>query len=132
MFDFGISKLVALLQFLLALAGCSMGGVDYTSRVAQDGHVSLSSRARVEDGVARFECRASDSGWCHYTLYPEACSQRRDCALAPLRRFVVARGDTRQFAGLRDFTPCVAADARPLGPDCKPDPAQGAAAAAPR
>lgn len=120
MLDLGISKFVALLQFLLALAGCSMGSVDYTSRIAQDGHIALSSRARVEDGVARFECRTSDSGWCHYTLYPEACHLRRDCALAPLRRFAVARGETRQFAGVRDFTPCVAIDTQPLGPDCKP------------
>ena len=120
MFDFGISKLVALLQFLLALAGCSMGGVDYTSRVAQDGHVSLSSRARVEDGVARFECRASDSGWCHYTLYADACDAGTGCMQAPLRRFSVARGDSRQIAGLEGFRVCVGLDAGTLGPDCKP------------
>lgn len=115
-----MTKLVALLQFLLALSGCSLGEVTYSDRIAEGRHDVLSSKARVQDGVARFECRASDSGWCHYTLYPDACGSGKDCALAPLQRFAVARGESRQVAGLRDFRLCVRIDDALPGPDCQP------------
>ena len=120
MFDLGMTKFVALLQFLLALGGCSLGGTTYSNRIAEGGHDVLASRARVQDGVARFDCRASDSGWCHYTLYADACDAGTGCTQAPLRRFSVARGDSRQIAGLDGFRVCVGLDAGTLGPDCKP------------
>ena len=113
-----MSKLIALLQFLLALAGFSSGGTTWTSQVHDNGHV-LSSRAQAQDGVARFDCRASDSGLCYYTLYAAACA-RTNCNDAPLRRFSVARDQSRQFAGLAGFHPCVDTTGAALGPDCKP------------
>jgi hypothetical protein len=115
-------KFAALLQFLLALGGCAMGGTTYTHRISQDGHDVLASEARLQDGVARFDCEASDSGWCHYTLYADACEagSGSGCTQAPLRRFSVARGDSRQIAGLDGFRVCVGLDAGTLGPDCKP------------
>ena len=113
-----MSKLIALLQFLLALAGFSSGGTTWTSQVHDNGHV-LSSRAQAQDGVARFDCRASDSGLCYYTLYAAACA-RTNCNDAPLRRFSVARDQSRQFAGLAGFHPCVDTTNTALGPDCKP------------
>ena len=123
MFDLGMTKFVALLQFLLALGGCSLGGPTDSNRIAEGGHDVLASRARVQDGVARFDCRASDSGWCHYTLYPDAGGAGKDCALAPIQRFAVARGDSRQIAGLSGFRLCVGPDDTALGPDCQPDAA---------
>ena len=105
---------------LLILSACNIGGTTYSNRIANDGHDVLSSKARVRDGVARFECKASDSGRCHYTLYPEACSGKVDCQLAPLRRFSVARGQTREIAGVRDFRVCVGIDATAMGADCQP------------
>ena len=114
-----MSKLTALLQFLVALSGCSMGGTTWTSRVA-DGGVRLHSTVRLQDGVARFDCIDSSSGQCHYTLYPDACDGKATCALAPLQRFSVARGTDRQVAGLGGFRPCVSVDAAALGPDCLP------------
>lgn len=114
------TKLIALLQFLLALGGCSLGGTSYSNHIANGGHDVLVSKAQVQDGVARFDCKTSDSGWCHYTLYPDACAAGEDCALAPLQRFKVARGESRQIAGLQDFRLCVGIDATALGPDCKP------------
>jgi hypothetical protein len=113
-------KFAALLQFLLALGGCAMGGTTYTHRISNDGHDSLSSQARLQDGVARFDCEASDSGWCHYTLYANDCDTGTVCAQAPLRHFAVARGDSRQIAGLDGFRVCVGLDAGALGPDCQP------------
>jgi len=114
-----MTKFIALLQFLLALAGIHTGGTSYSTRVATNGHDTLNSEARVRDGVARFECAASDSGWCHYTLYPDACADK-SCADAPLRQFSVASGQSRRFPGLAGFRLCVDADGTALGPDCKP------------
>ena len=105
---------------LLILSACNIGGTTYSNRIANDGHDVLSSKARVRDGVARFECKASDSGRCHYTLYPEACSGKADCELAPLQRFTVARGQAREIAGVRDFRVCVGIDATALRADCQP------------
>ena len=114
-----MSKLIALLQFLLALSGCSVGGITHTNRIDSD-HTHLTSKAHVQDGVARFNCLESSSGSCHYTLYPDACAGKADCQLAPLQRFTVARGESRQIAGLVDFRPCVATTGAPLGADCQP------------
>lgn len=114
-----MNKFVALVQFLFALSGCALDGSSHTHRVVDDGRALLDSKARVQDGVARFECRASDSGWCHYTLYPEACAGQPDCALAPLHRFKLARGDTRQLAGVAGVGICVDARGEALGPDCR-------------
>lgn len=105
---------------LLILSSCGAGGTTYSNRVGNNGHDVLYSKARVKDGVARFECKASDSGTCHYTLYPDACDGKADCTLAPLQRFSVARGKTRQIAGLDGFRVCVGTDARALRPDCAP------------
>jgi hypothetical protein len=118
-------KLIALARvlfspLLLILSACNIGGTTYSNRIANNGHDVLSSQARVQDGVARFECKASDSGRCHYTLYPEACSGKADCGLAPLQRFTVPRGQAREFAGVRDFRVCVAIDGATLRADCQP------------
>lgn len=112
-----MSKLAALLQFLLALSGCSLGGSTFIDRIDNPAQ-TLHSKTRVQDGVARFECLASSSGQCHYTLYPDACGQRADCRLAPLQRFSVARGHDRQIAGLSGFRPCVSVDAALPAADC--------------
>lgn len=115
-----MSKLIALLHFLLALAGIDIGSTSYSNRIIGNGHDALYSLAHAKDGVARFECRASDSGTCHYTLYPDACAGKADCRLAPLQHFTVARGQTRQIAGLHEFRVCVGIDERPLRADCEP------------
>ena len=114
-----MSKFIALLQFLLALSGCSVGGTTFTNRIDGD-QVRLTSKAHVQDGVARFNCVESSSGSCHYTLYPDACAGKADCQLAPLQRFSVVRGESHQIAGLVDFRPCVATNGAAMGADCQP------------
>ena len=114
-----MSKFIALLQFLLALSGCSVGGTTYTNRIDSD-QIRLTSKAHVQDGVARFNCVESSSGRCHYTLYPDACAGKADCQLAPLQRFTVARGESRQIAGLVEFRPCVATTGAAMSADCQP------------
>lgn len=120
-----MSKLIDIARLLfspllLILAACNAGGTTYSSRIGVDGHDTLHSKARAKDGIARFECKASDSGHCHYTLYPEACSGKADCQLAPLRRFSVARGQVHEIAGVGDFRVCVGIDATAMGADCQP------------
>lgn len=110
-----------LLSPLLAiLSACGAGGTSYSNRIGANGHDVLHSKAHAKDGVARFECRASDSGACHYTLYPDACAGKADCRLAPLQRFVVARGQVREIAGLGEFRICVGTSDAALGADCQP------------
>jgi hypothetical protein len=115
-----VTKLIALLHFLLALAGIDIGSTSYSNRIVGNDHDALYSLAHAKDGVARFECKASDSGWCHYTLYPERCAGQADCNLAPLQHFTIARGQTRQIVGLDEFRVCVGIDERKLGADCGP------------
>ncbi|PNS08972.1 hypothetical protein [Solilutibacter silvestris] len=112
-------KLIALFQFLLALSGCSQSGTTISHRI-QSNDESLDSTIHIQDGVARFECVDSSSGQCQYTLYPDACSGKPDCKLAPLQRFGVARGESRQLAGVVKFHPCVTTTTATLGADCKP------------
>ena len=114
-----MSKFIALLHFLLALSGCSVGGTTHTNRIDSN-REQLLSKAHVQDGVARFNCVESSSGSCHYTLYPDACAGKADCQLAPLQRFTVGRGESRQIAGLVEFRPCVATTAAAMGADCQP------------
>lgn len=126
MFNLGMTKFIALLQFLLALAGCSPGGTTWTSRV-DAGPVALHSKASVQDGVAHFECVKSSSGGCHYTLYPEACGGNAACQLAPLQRFTLASGDSRQLTGMIGFRPCVRVDDVLPAADCHPAAGGGGA-----
>ncbi len=116
---FDIARLL-LSPLLLILSACGMDGTSYSNRIGANGHDALYSKAHAKDGIARFECKASDSGVCHYTLYPDACSGKADCKLAPLQRFTVARGESKQIAGLRDFRVCVGIDEKALGADCEP------------
>lgn len=118
-------KLIAIARLLLSpllliLSACGVDGTSYSNRIGNNGHDTLYSKAHAKDGIARFECKASDSGRCHYTLYPEACAGKADCKLAPLQRFSVARGQNRQIAGLHDFRVCVGIDDKALGADCEP------------
>lgn len=120
-----MSKLIVIARLLLSpllmiLSACGMDGTSYSNRIGNNGHDVLYSKAHAKDGVARFECKASDSGTCHYTLYPDACAGKANCKLAPLQRFTVPRGQTRQVEGLRDFRVCVGIDDKALGADCEP------------
>lgn len=120
-------KLIAIARLLfspllLLLSACGIGGNSYSNRLVDNGHDILYSKAHVKDGIATFRCLASDSGNCHYTLYPDACGGKPDCTLAPLQHFVVARGQSRRIAGLKDFRVCADVDDKALRADCQPVP----------
>jgi hypothetical protein len=112
-------NLIAAVYFLLALFGYDGGGTLVVTRSMTDGVDAIHSRIRVTAGIARFECIASASGECHYTLF------RRECASAtgnctPAERFTMAAGATREVVGMPPFDACVARDDTALAKDCSP------------
>lgn len=135
-----MSKFIALLQFLLMLSGCDIGGSTFSNRMSIDGIDTLDSRARVQAGIARFSCKASASGRCHYTLFNESPEQCRPvpqggaaqaCPPAPLRQFAVVAGSSLAIAGLPAFRLCVSTDGRPQDEACSSLRKTAAAADAP-
>ena len=116
---------MALLYFVLALYGCDVGGSTFEHRGTVDGTDTLYSKAQTQSGVARFECVASTSGRCHYTVFAQGCAAssqdtRRDrCQSEPVERFALATGASRQIVGLPDFVLCVSAETATPGSDCK-------------
>lgn len=123
-----MDKLIALCCFVLSLFGCDVGGSTFVHRTSANGSDVLYSKAHVQAGVARFECVRSASGQCHYAVYPRDCAQpaatgagpqASRCGAEAKQRFAIAAGESRQFAGLRDFRLCVSPDGGMRGPDCE-------------
>ncbi len=118
---------MALLYFFLALYGCDVGGGSFEHRSTVDGADTLHSKAQTKSGVARFECVASTSGRCHYTVFAHDCAPisgsqgtRRDrCQSEPVERFTLATGASRQIVGLPHFVLCVSAETATQGSDCE-------------
>ena len=114
-------NLIAAVYFVLALFGCNGGGTVMDTRSVVDGIDALHSRIRIKAGIARFECIASASGECHYTLFPRDCaSASGDCSKRPPERLTIAAGATREVVGLPAFDACVAQDDTAPARDCKP------------
>ena len=109
-------NLFAALYFLLALFGCDGGGTTTITHSAVDGVDVIHARTRVKAGVARFECLASASGMCHYTLLPPPCAGGTPCTEPPVDRFAMKTGESREVVGLPRFDACVSQEAS--GTDC--------------
>lgn len=113
-----LAKFAALVAFAFALLGCPLDGTTWSHRVT-DGHGdSLYSKAWAKEGRARFECVETSTGTCWYTVFRAGCDTEA-CKDKPLTRFALARGDVRQFTGLRGFRFCVSRDAKVPRPDCR-------------
>ena len=101
--------------------------VKFSHRSSVDGVDTLYSIATVESGIAHFECLASASGRCVYTVFPETCAGATGlagmrvvkCGPATPTRFSLAEGRTREVAGLRVKSLCVRADDALLSPACE-------------
>ena len=113
------AQLVTWLQMLFSMAGVSLFGTEYSSKISDNHHTALYSTATEYKGVATFNCRESNTGVCHYTLYSEACTQADACNEKPMRVFTLKRGESKKVEGISKFHPCVSLDANPLGPDCE-------------
>ena len=105
------------------MLGCDTGGSTLVTRSATDGHDTLYARTRVQAGIGRFECLASDSGRCHYALFVRDCKpDQADCRNQAFQRFSMEVGASREIVGLpAGFDVCVRqqAVADTPGPDCK-------------
>lgn len=101
-------NLIAAIYFLLALFGYDGGGTTVITRSSIDGADVIYSRTRTMVGIARFECIASASGECHYTLFPRQCaSLHGNCGDRPMDRLTVPVGGKREVVGLPAFDACV-------------------------
>lgn len=124
--------LATLFQLVLALFGLDLGGATFSHRSTVDGVDTLYSIARVESGIARFECLASASGRCYYTVFPASCAgvpslagtRIGRCDAMPPRRFALPAGGRREIPGMAVEVLCVRGDGSRVTPDC-----QGAGAA---
>jgi hypothetical protein len=122
-----MDMLTTLLQFLFALFGLDLGGSTFSHRSSVDGVDTLHSVATVESGIAHFECLASASGRCVYTVFPETCAgapalagtKVGRCRTAAPTRFSLPAGKARDVAGLRVKSLCVRADDAMLSPACE-------------
>lgn len=119
MYSPAMRNLIAAIYFLLALFGCEVGGTTTVTRSIVDGMDIIHSKTRVQAGIARFECIASATGECHYTLFPSKCaSADGDCSKRPIDRFTLPKGDRREVVGLPKFDACVAQDDLARAEDC--------------
>lgn len=67
--------LVSLVSFLLTLIGCNpQSGVTTVSIASVDGVGVNSTKSRISQDHARFECLKSVSGQCHYVVYVSSCA----------------------------------------------------------
>ena len=105
-------NLFAAVYFLLALFGCESGGTTMVTRSVSNGVDLIHAKTRIKAGVARFECLASVSGECHYTLLPPRCAPTdAACRETPIDRFTMKPGESREVVGLPQFSACISRDA---------------------
>ena len=119
--------LISLVSFLLTLAGCNPhAGTTTVTFSSTDGVGINSTKARVADGDARFECLQSASGSCHYVVYTSTCEPAGGqegavaaCSTRVVESFTLAAGQVRELTGLpAGIKHCLGHDAMPVAPDC--------------
>lgn len=118
-------NLMAMMYYLCALLGCDVGGTTIEHRANTNGVDTIYSQVRISEQIAKFDCRASQSGVCHYSLFRGDCvaaanAQAPACTQAPFERFDLAAGATREIIDIAPgFRVCVSAQAEAVGADCK-------------
>ncbi|UJB17693.1 MULTISPECIES: hypothetical protein [Lysobacter] len=121
-------NMMALLYYLCALLGCDVGGTTIVNRSNDNGVDIIDSQVRISEQIAKFECRASRSGTCHYSLFRGQCAnaakstpaQASQCTETAFERFDLAAGATREIIDIAPgFTLCVSDKSDAVGVDCK-------------
>lgn len=133
--------LVSLVSFLLTLIGCNpQSGVTTVSIASVDGVGVNSTKSRISQDHARFECLKSVSGQCHYVVYVSSCAvdaartevtvsadagsagdapEAASCATRTLQQFTLAAGQVRELDDMpADMRHCVDHEAMPVAPGC--------------
>ena len=116
-----MQSIITTIYFLLTLFGFEGNGTTVITRSTNNGADVIYSRTHIQSGVARFECIASASGKCHYTVFPRKCaSLDGNCGGQPLDRLTVPAGSTLEVAGLPAFDACVSQSNATTERDCSP------------
>jgi hypothetical protein len=104
--------LLAIIYCFLNLAGCTDAQNRSIVATAQDnGKVTLNSLTDVRMGRAWFECKASQSGRCYYTVFNEG---------APVRAFSLSVTEALRLDNLpAGFSQCVTLSAGKVSADCR-------------
>jgi len=112
-------NVLALLYYLLAVAGCT-GGQVTDIRSDAGGRDIVHGRIELRAGVAKFICLVSATGVCHFALFDPACVVPSANCDKPPERFALAQGASREIVGLpAGFRPCVSAQGEAVQADCK-------------
>ena len=104
--------LLAIIYCILNLAGCTDAQNRSIVATAQDnGKVTLDSVTDVRMGRAWFECKASQSGRCYYTVFD---------GRAEVRSFSLPVAEALRMDNLpAGFNQCVAVSAGKVSADCR-------------
>lgn len=114
-------RLVALLAFAASVLGCDHPQRSISQRVTANGVDLIDSQVDIVASRATFDCRASRSGSCHYTLFARICQGRDACRETPLEQLAVAAGTAQDVTGLpATVQVCVRTDTASVDARCQP------------
>jgi hypothetical protein len=115
-----LRKFLSTLYIILSLVGCDFGGRSSTTETtSDDGQAIYSSKTRTWDDHARFECRESSSGYCHFLVFTSDCPGG-NCGTSVVTAFSLAPGESRELDSLpRDYRYCLDHIKPPVAPNCK-------------
>jgi hypothetical protein len=104
--------LLAIIYCFLNLAGCTDAqNRSIVATARENGRVTLDSFTDVRMGRAWFECKASQSGRCYYTVFNEG---------AQVRAFSLPVAEALRLDNLpAGFSQCVAVSSGKVAPDCR-------------
>jgi hypothetical protein len=114
-------RLVALLAFVASVLGCDHPHRTISQRTTANGVDQLDSEVEITTGHTRFDCHASRTGACHYTVFAHPCDEHDRCDATPLRQLSVQAGTQQDLTGLpAAMQVCASADATPVDARCHP------------
>lgn len=101
-------RLIDLLSLATPLFDCHRDGQRYVTRVNSGGRDLLYSAITVNAHRVHFDCRASDSGQCHYALFAHDCMAGDTCTDRPFLQLTVKAGEVQDMdAPSASWHPCV-------------------------
>lgn len=118
--------LISLFSFVCALLGFDpQPGTSTVAVLSQDGIKVNSTKVRLAEGKAKFECLQSASGQCHYVVYlsdcaaPAADPAGTPCTTTVIDRFTLVAGKDRESDGVpAGARVCASHDGVPVVPHC--------------
>jgi len=115
-----LRKFLSAIYIILSLVGCDIGGRSSTTETARDdGQTIYSSKTRTWDDHARFECRDSSSGYCHFLVFTSDCPAA-NCSTQVVSAFSLLPGQKRDLDTLpRGYRYCLDHIKPPVAPNCK-------------